>query len=452
MSDASVTITNSDLNGIFQPEEQRDNNTAMLRLIAGLYLHTGICSDYQGRYTSNSYAFDAGSVDGVRLYFHPDYAQPSRPDWGSGELDNFRSRLGSRSTKPKILILLNQMPRMREYPTNHRRDMPIGNYTVNRSVITFINDEGLHLGALALTTGGRQTYRLYVYNNFLDAVNTGNTLLNSKNCSHFDELLHRATKVIKDRENNNITANFTFVDLIKYATENEAEFVGYKSEFDITSISKRQVTRRIDDLSQEHRMQIQRATATARNLTLAKLEQERLEAGESHIVDLSKVDHPFIDLVYVEETSNTNSYPIIRVLTKVMSFFPDGGTGDFHGYDEDMGIPVGRFTITINFNSEMVVTFKNESYSAGVGGYSSNMHHPHIFSGGDACWGNFGETLSDLIMKFDIVGLIDLSMLFIQQANYSDSAGHLWRRWTETNTFPELVEEYKTQQAQQEAA
>lgn len=450
MSD-TISIVNQELHGIFAQEDRQENNTAMLRFAAGLYLHAGVKSDYQGRYTSSSGAFDAGSVDGVRIYVHPDFVRNRDRSWGMNDNDSYRSRLGSRSTKPKVLLVFNQQPRGQSYPNDPTNDMPAGNYTPTRNGITFIDDDGVHLGCLQISTGGRQTYRLLAYNNPIVEQVTGETVLEIDGTLRLTKLILRATPIIKQRASDDLTGNFTFVDLMKYATQEEGEFIGYSSEYDIGAISKRQVDQRIRTMTNEHRNAVASMAGIARNLSLAVLEKERLDSTPNNIVDLNKVDHPYIDMVYVETQHNVN-YPIIKILTKMMAFFPDGGLENYRGYDKEMGVPVGRFTITIDFNNENVVTFKNESYSRGVDGYSSNMQHPHIFQAGDACWGNFGETLSDLIMQFDIVGLIDLAMLFIQQANYRDAAGHCWPRWANTNIYPKLVEEYKTQELRQPEA
>lgn len=452
MSETIAIVDNTALHGMFEQEIRQENQTTMLRFLAGMYLNTSINSDYQARFTSSSAAFDGGSVDGVRLFFHPDFIKRNSNDWGSPNTDTFRSRLASRSTKPKMLILLNQMPRTGHYPDDPRKDYLAGNFQRNTTAVN-IMENGIHLGCLCLTTGSRHTYRLYVYDNPMIHNTTGQTQLDIEALRKIEVLTRRAVEVINDRFKQGATGNITFVDIMRYATEVETEFMGVTSEFDVSVISRRQVGERVRNLHIEHKALLDRTVASARNCSLAQLELTRLETSDRNIIDLNKVEHPFIDMVYVEEATGGH-YPIIRVLTKLMAFMPDGGTEGIRGYEKEIGVPVGKFTITINFNTEQVVSFKNNSYNTGVDGYSSNMHHPHIFSAGDACWGNFGESLSDLIMQFDMIGLIDLAMLFIQQANYRDAAGHEWAKWTRTNNYPTLLTEYKEQmvQLEQEAA
>jgi len=78
------------------------------------------------------------------------------------------------------------------------------------------------------------------------------------------------------------------------------------------------------------------------------------------------------------------------------------------------------------------------------------MHHPHIFANNVPCWGNFGETLSDLITKIDIPGIIDLAFLFIRTINYDDAAGRCWPNWLETSEYETLYTAYKKRLAKDE--
>ena len=65
-----------------------------------------------------------------------------------------------------------------------------------------------------------------------------------------------------------------------------------------------------------------------------------------------------------------------------------------------------------------------------VRGFDGRMcHHPHVFSEGNACFGNIQEAIPELIAKSEYVVLVTLCLQFLQSVSVEDQAGRWVTNW-----------------------
>ncbi len=67
-------------------------------------------------------------------------------------------------------------------------------------------------------------------------------------------------------------------------------------------------------------------------------------------------------------------------------------------------------------------------------GSHGNMHAPHVFGDGGACFGNIEESVSDLYANCEYVALVCLLICFLQSVNVEDSAGSYIVNWPLADT------------------
>ncbi len=57
------------------------------------------------------------------------------------------------------------------------------------------------------------------------------------------------------------------------------------------------------------------------------------------------------------------------------------------------------------------------------------MHHPHVFDDGSACFGDFMDPIIVAMEDGDYYSMIDIILLFLEQACNDDCAGKYWPSW-----------------------
>ncbi len=109
---------------------------------------------------------------------------------------------------------------------------------------------------------------------------------------------------------------------------------------------------------------------------------------------------------------------VLRVYTHCL-FCKDPRTGKTH--------ELGRFEIRID--QEDGISFFN--LTRRVCGMESGMQAPHVFSGGNACWGNAEELVQELLQKGEFEALIAYCIQYLESVNVEDSAGQYINCWPE---------------------
>lgn len=102
--------------------------------------------------------------------------------------------------------------------------------------------------------------------------------------------------------------------------------------------------------------------------------------------------------------------------TNMMSFIVDG-----EKYN------VGCFDVAVNLLTSNV-RFANTTQLIS-GGYQRRMHAPHVFSNGEACFGNISVSVTELISNGELASVVDLLCAFLSSVNTSDAAGKYYDLW-----------------------
>ncbi len=93
---------------------------------------------------------------------------------------------------------------------------------------------------------------------------------------------------------------------------------------------------------------------------------------------------------------------------------------------------LGRFRIEVRLERDGAghyIRFYNLDRQ--VSGMSSNMHAPHVYSGGDACLGSAQEPLAELIGLQRLADAASLGIQFLESVNTADEAGRYVNCWPE---------------------
>lgn len=64
-----------------------------------------------------------------------------------------------------------------------------------------------------------------------------------------------------------------------------------------------------------------------------------------------------------------------------------------------------------------------------VDGHSDKMHAPHVFSEGNACFGNTAESFAELIGSYEFAACAMLAIQFVESVNVDDTAGRHIDKW-----------------------
>jgi hypothetical protein len=59
--------------------------------------------------------------------------------------------------------------------------------------------------------------------------------------------------------------------------------------------------------------------------------------------------------------------------------------------------------------------------------------HPHVFRRGNVCFGGFTDAIAEYTNDMEIGGLVDVLIMFLQQADSFDSAGKHWPKWLDAD-------------------
>jgi len=108
--------------------------------------------------------------------------------------------------------------------------------------------------------------------------------------------------------------------------------------------------------------------------------------------------------------------------------------GFFHVLTDDLFIDnqrdgtfhhLGRFDISLSAGGGL----KFVNLTQTIEGYSPNMHAPHVFEGGSACYGNLEEIIPSLIAAGEYASIIFMGIAFLESVDTQDAAGRYVNRW-----------------------
>ena len=86
---------------------------------------------------------------------------------------------------------------------------------------------------------------------------------------------------------------------------------------------------------------------------------------------------------------------------------------------------VGKMKINLNLQDGQV-TFKN--LDGTHDSYQDNMHAPHVYSNGTACWGTASKDITEFLAKFEVAEVIFTALNYLEVVNINDTAGKAAKR------------------------
>lgn len=92
-------------------------------------------------------------------------------------------------------------------------------------------------------------------------------------------------------------------------------------------------------------------------------------------------------------------------------------------------------TIPTNINDD--IRFENLTETRD--GYIADMHHPHVFSGGDACLGTFANSFYEARANEDYFGTYLLALNFCRTVDIDDEAGAYIGAWDEVDEDGNII-------------
>ena len=89
---------------------------------------------------------------------------------------------------------------------------------------------------------------------------------------------------------------------------------------------------------------------------------------------------------------------------------------------------IGAFRIDINVGGQNdCVRWFNLTRK--VNGYKPDMNAPHVFTNGEACFGNSAEVFAELVANYEFAAAAMVAIQFVESVNIHDSAGQYIDRW-----------------------
>ncbi len=104
----------------------------------------------------------------------------------------------------------------------------------------------------------------------------------------------------------------------------------------------------------------------------------------------------------------------------------DSRTGKFHD--------IGTFQIKVGLMSpsyDVSNTVRIFNTKHKVNAFDENMQAPHVFGDGHICHGNLAHQIANAYAKKDLFAVIQLLIIFLQEANVDDPAGKYINKWPE---------------------
>lgn len=148
------------------------------------------------------------------------------------------------------------------------------------------------------------------------------------------------------------------------------------------------------------------------------------------IVNILKDKHSDLEKKFASEFDSLITHPKIQKLeiNKINSAITiNTKTIYCHEHREDNWYEIGAFKITIRLTSETIRYYNKTRRRDACGG---NMHAPHIFNDGHACWGPaFKEQLKQLFKNRQLLLLIYEVLRFPEYVDTKDSAGAYIKKW-----------------------
>lgn len=151
---------------------------------------------------------------------------------------------------------------------------------------------------------------------------------------------------------------------------------------------------------------------------------EKLAEAEKKGASNKEVEKIFNEIKNIETIKKVDSVSLtnnsIKILTKFL---------EIHEPVYGKNFPLGKMEIHIPFDKSYYIKIFNNTKR--VDGYSGYMHHPHIFSDGNPCWGTASDSIAQTKESKDYYLLTILIMNFLQTCDIKDEAGRYVPTWAD---------------------
>ena len=206
--------------------------------------------------------------------------------------------------------------------------------------------------------------------------------------------------------------------ILKESAEVQAQ-CGISHTYNLFDIRIQELKDEIKNTERHLRDAQRQAISYAAQLPDKRAVLEAFSNDSGQILDVSTITHPLVDYLYI----NTQNQQLC-VYTKDIYCMPDEiGQADVTA----PGFNLGSYQIVIELVAGRTgdpVRFYRQRGTCDA--YSSEANHPHVFDSGDPCFGGFGDGVAVAMDHGDYANLIDICILFLQQANSDDDAGRFW--------------------------
>lgn len=250
------------------------------------------------------------------------------------------------------------------------------------------------------------------------------------------QLLGLTTRVINryrgdswNRLDNATLINTYLSEFYENSPELRIKYFNAKTEFNLLEYRRGALERAVNNLQEEFDSFQRSALTTARSLSETQINYKGLMAlpDDGYMLTDEMLNNPRITAWYaINET--------LHFFTDDIQLKPDNVDEQYAYLVEDDGtLPIGEYRIEVNLsqtdNAESAI--RMFALGGGVQAFESNMQHPHVFVGGNACFGTYINTVMDCLADFDIPTLVDVLIMFLSNCNDADSAGKYWPRWAD---------------------
>lgn len=100
-----------------------------------------------------------------------------------------------------------------------------------------------------------------------------------------------------------------------------------------------------------------------------------------------------------------------------------------------------KFTIMLNHSKECCEDILIENLTTRRNGYDDDMHAPHVFPGGEACFGNTENQIIGFISEEEYYAAFITLLNFCQTVNIEDAAGKYFESWDEVDEEGNVINE-----------
>ena len=202
--------------------------------------------------------------------------------------------------------------------------------------------------------------------------------------------------------------------------------LGHLEVFDLYTHFKQKLTTQIVDSEKN----VADMRAELLRLVTDLAQKKHIQKGMDTLtdeLDVTKFTHPKIGSAHIIQVTDTDIYRLV-VTTEDIMMTP---SSDRENILDGEPLNLGKYKIRIDLTpaSDGFMDIRFEALNGTREAYEGTCHHPHVFSNGDACFGDFSDAIMVCAESLDYESMIDVLIMFLEQAATDDCAGKYWPSW-----------------------